>query len=328
MSDYCNTTTDLTDLFPKLADLQLKTEIENWVATDGQSLTWEKFGTGEVYNLFEDGKSLTVKTSIASVEAAAASYWYDSDKDILYCHPTGDGNPEDFDLIMGEDWDSFKENIRDKAMQMVDGYLNQKYETPLIPRINKDHSDDDYEEGIVMATAALTIYLLAIRRDPASSLAMAFYKIAINAEPAEGERMGILNKYLAGIIVRQDEVSKREVSSYNYWPDSSNTTDKPGLQLEGQYGGAQFEKWVLWITTGGAPGTAIYKLSTDGGTTYTFTDRPTKISDDLFVNLADGVRARFPAATYVQDDFWTIEVNPPLSTLEKPGSFATFVVER
>ena len=48
---YCNLTTDLTDLFFRLEDLNLKSVLENWTATSGQTYTYEKEGVGYVEDL-------------------------------------------------------------------------------------------------------------------------------------------------------------------------------------------------------------------------------------------------------------------------------------
>jgi len=326
MSDYCNINTDLTDVFDRIEDYKLNKVLETWVA---HSDIYKKAGTGYVNLVLENDIQLTEKTSIATVEATVATFWYDADADILYLHTSTGAAPSGFRITGGSDWDTFKTGCRDDAMEWVDSAMNKRYPTPLQPRITKDHSANDYELPIRRATAALACHLIVSRKKPGDDMSMSLLKIAFNSEPEDDELKGILDQYMDGDIVRQDEVSAREASSFNYYPGSGNTTDEPGLILEGSFTGINFQIWLITITTGGAPGTAIFKLSLDNGTTDTYTGLETLISGkDVYVDLSQGVRARFPAATYVQTDTWQIESLPSGSSLQKHNVFETITVSR
>jgi hypothetical protein len=314
---YCDLATDLTDVFSKIHNFQGNQLLENWTATSGQTYTYQKSHVGYVEKVYENGALLTVATSIATVEATAARWWYDSTVDILYIHPTGDGDPADFTIEAGVDWDDYLTRCRDDAQEFMDARLNKIMITPLIERVRSDHSSNAYELDIRRACAALTCYFAISRRFPGNDDAMRVYKIAWNPEPEPGEVKGILNDYLEGTIVRQDDVTQREAFSGNIWPTADNTTPEPGILIEGQAYVDTFQEWLLTITTGGAPGTAKYTLSLDGGTTDSYTGQDTrKTGSNLFVPLAAGLQAYFPQATYTQDDTWTIQVYPMDSTLE------------
>lgn len=305
MADYCNVTTDLTDVYPSIDDFQLKERVEEWTIASGQTYTYYKGGTGQVNQVFEDDLQMTVQTSIANVEANAGSYYYDSDNDVLYIQTTGTDIPTDYLIEIGEDWDSFKTRMRDKAQQIIDAYLNTRYSTPLMPRINQDHDSTAFEYPIVRATSLYTCYLIVNRRNPGSEDALKLLTEVYNHE----EPKGIIKQILDGDLVLQDQISPREAGKWNIRVGSSNSTEL--LLLRGSYTGSSFEKWKLVIDGAGAPGTATYKLSYDNGGTYDYTSQDTRDDgDSLYVDLGYGLYAYFPASTYSVDDEWTIDLFP------------------
>lgn len=277
--------------------------------------------------MFEDGTLMTVKTSIAEVEATPKTFWYDATVDIVYIHPTSNGDPADYEYEIGEDWDGFLTDCKNDAMQLIDGWLNKKYTTPLIARDNKDHSTDDYEFPIKRSCAALTCYFIINRRNPGDPEAMDLYKIAWNNNPEEVK--GYINMYLDNELVRQDTVTDREAFYGNIFPTSGNTTAEPGVIVSGIFTGATFQIWLLTITTGGAPGTAKFKLSLDNGTTDTYTGQDTlKSGSDIRVPLSHGLYATFPASSYTANDTWTIEAYPQDSSLAGGNKIRSITLTR
>ena len=317
---YCNLTTDLTDVYSQLAQFNLAKEIEEWTITSGQTYTYYKGGVGQVNMVFEDGVKLALKTSIATVEAAAGSWWWDSATNLLYVQTTGTDTPNDTYIIeAGEDWTTFITRCRNDAAELIDSWLNKLYITPLIARDSKDHSSNAYELPLRRSCAALTCFFVLNRRNPGDPDAQDLYKIAWNPDPEDGEPVGYINQYLNKDLVRQDEVTPREGSGYNIFPYASNVTTEPGIQIEGDYKGNTFQMWRITITTGGAPdGTMIWKFSDDDGTTNTRTSITSRTtgSTNLFETLSGSMKVKFTAATYTANDYWQIEVYPQDSTLE------------
>jgi len=332
---YCNITTDLQDLYRGNSDFTLKREVENWTATSGQSNTYEKAFVGYTGNCWENGNKLTVKTSIAEVEAAAASWWYDSATDIIYIHPTGSGDPADFTIEIGVDHEDMLTRCRNRAMSRMDAWLNKIMITPLIEREVDDHFTGGYEEPLVTACAALTLYYAINQRDPHDEDALTLYKMAWNPEPSDdaddNEVKGIINMYLEGDLVRVDDVSPRESGNYNIFPNSSNTTAEPGIQLEGNFTGSTFQMWRITITTGGAPdGTMIWKFSDDDGTTDTRTSITSKTTgtSNLFETVSGAIKVKFTASTYTATDYWQIQLYPMDSTLEQGSKIGSITLCR
>lgn len=303
---YCNTTTDLKSVFVGIEKYQHKERIKEWTNVSGT--IYKKPGTGYQEVVFWEGTQLTAGTNTTPT---AGQYYYDSDKDILYVNNSLD--PDDDHIVeAGPDWDAFKEVCRNQAQEIVDGYMNKVYETPLRPRSTNDHvTTVYYEYPIVRATAALTCYLIISSVNPMDANADALYKIAINPDPQEEEQKGILNQYADGDLVRQDQTSPRELGKWNIKPYASNTVSV-WPQFFGTYSGGIYKEWKVQIDTAGVVGTATYKVSFDGGTTFDFTLQKTFDSngDEHRMYIADGVYVYWPVATYGLNDYWMLYLQP------------------
>ena len=306
---YCNTTTDLQRVCANIENYQSQEIIENWTITSGQSSTYEKAGTGHVSQVFEDGTQLTVKTSIAEVEAAASTWYYDSDIVKLYIHTSDSTAPSNFEITAGEDWDALKDAKLNEAMEFIDGYLSAKYITPLQVRTRKTHTSNDYDYIIVRLCALVTCWLIISRVDPNDDIGREMFKEAYNPNPDIGEKKGIINQLLDGDFVLTDQISAREVGSYNLYSCSNNTvTTQPFLF--GTYTGSQYEVWKIEIDTDGAPGTGTYKVSYDNGTEWDLTKQDMKSDNQLRMSIASGIYIYFPDVTYTSGDCWTVELFP------------------
>jgi hypothetical protein len=312
---YCNVTTDLTDVYPDIERYQEKFILEGWVSVAGNANTYAVFGCGQINMVFDNGVMLTLKTSIATVQTAAGSWWYDSDNDVVYVHAV---DSDDLTTVAqtttrieaGEDWDTLKDNMRDNAMQFMDSVLNPRYPTPLMPRQIKTHDTSDYEYPVVRTCALLTCAFLAKRRNPSDKTGNMLYEEAWMPEPESDKQKGWLNQLRDGDMVLQDQISAREVGSFNVYPESGITATAYTWFL-GTYTGLQFERWRLQIDTAGAVGTATWKLSRDGGTNWDLTLQKTFDADnnDRRIYLLDGISAIF-YGTYGADDYYDIEVFP------------------
>ena len=315
---YCNTTTDLRDVYPQIDQYQGKRKFSGWTATTGQSNTYQVNSTGYVEQVFDDGAQLTSRASIALTEANAGSFYYDSDNDILYVHAAGSDDLTTATITIegGVDWDAFKSRMCNKAHEYLDGYLNTKYPTPLLPRLVKTHvSDSDYEYPVVRACALLTCAFIVGRLRPDSPVAQSIMRQAYNPAPEIGETPGIINQLLSGEMVLQEQISGREPGNWNVYQNASNS-GTGYVWFIGRYSGWQHEKWRLQIDTAGAPGTATYKLSYDTGSNWDYTGQVTFDPDnnDRRIHIGSGVYAVF-YGTFVEDDYWDIELFPMTDTV-------------
>jgi hypothetical protein len=138
---------------------------------------------------------------------------------------------------------------------------------------------------------------------------------AINYNPEPGGEKGIINKLIDGDIVLQDQITARETGNWNIYAGSSNTVTYQPI-LIGLYNGSQYKRWRVQIDTGGAVGTATYKVSYDGGTTWDLTLQPTKdaANDEYRMYIGDGIYVYWPETTWVLNEYWTVELFPMTDT--------------
>ena len=224
---YCNTTTDLRDVFPQVGNYQGKKLIERFVSVSGSANTYLAEGVGYVEKAFDDGVQLTVQTSIANVQSNPGSWYYISDTDLLYIHAfdsddlTTSSIP---DIETGVDWDAFKTRMLNDAEEEMNSYLTKLYITPLMPRLIKRHSSNDYESPIRLSCAYLTCRNIVRRLAPGEPIARNLEKNAINGNPDDGEDFGLIDKLLKGDMYLQDQKSPADIGSVgNVDPDSGNS---------------------------------------------------------------------------------------------------------
>lgn len=97
-----------------LAEIKAAEEVTNFALTAAQTYTYELSYLNETITLADskteiirkavvscelDGTALTVKTSIATVEGTAGTYWHDTANALLYIHPPDDGSPNHHTVI-------------------------------------------------------------------------------------------------------------------------------------------------------------------------------------------------------------------------------------
>lgn len=313
---YCNTTTDLSDQFPDIGRFLENRVLENWYLSSGQTNTYETRGTGQVNMVFDDGQALSVKTSIADVESNAASFYYHAATNIVYVHAYGsdDLTTATITIEAGENWSTLKTRINNRTYNFMNNILSRRYPTPVPPKVQRHENTDDYDYILTKCNALLTIAELMKRRKRDDPDAEKIYKSVWNmTEDIEIEK-GLLNQLVDGDIVLTDWTTAKEAGSANYWPDSGNTTDTP-LWVYGTYTGETYERWKLEFDNTAATGTATFKLSRNGGTTWDLEAQETFNTDnnDRRIDLLSGLSVVFDPDTgndYTDGDFWTIEVFP------------------
>lgn len=89
-----------TNIRPRvLISIEPRSKIEGWFLTSGKSYTYESDWTERRPSaVSEDGTELTEKTSIADVEAAASSWFWDGAK--VYIHTSGDDSPSGYTILL------------------------------------------------------------------------------------------------------------------------------------------------------------------------------------------------------------------------------------
>jgi hypothetical protein len=326
---YCNTTTDLRDVFPQIGNYQGKRKIERFVTVAGNANTYQADGTGYVELAFDDGVQLVVKTSIATVQATAGTYWYDSDTDLLYIHAFGSDDLTAAsipNIEIGVDWDAFKTRMNNDAAEEIDSYLTRLYKTPLMPRLIKRHSSNDYESPIRLSCAYLTCRNIVRRLAPNDMVARELEKVALNGNPLEGEEFGIIDKLLKGDTYLQEQISPADVGTVGNVDAASGNSGTSYIWVLGDYTGSQYTRWRIQADTAGAPGTATYKLSYDTGSNWDVELQETFNTDNnnRRISIGSGIEVVF-YGTFVDGDYWDFELFPASDQVGRPKITTTIL---
>ena len=128
-------------------------------------------------------------------------------------------------------------------------------------------------------------------------------------------------------IALRTQRTSREPGSFN-WTEYANNTATAFWQVRGFYSGYDYRLLRVQIDTAGTPGTATWKLSTDGGATFDITEQDTYESegDDVWVEVYLGIEVRF-VGTFSVGDYIDIEA---FASTDKPdiqsqGNFKAYM---
>jgi hypothetical protein len=327
---YCNTTTDLMDVFPQVGNYQAKRLIERFVSVSGSANTYMAEGVGYVEQAFDDGVQLVVKTSIATVQAAAGSWWYDTDKDLLYIHAFGSDDLTAAsipDIEAGVDWDAFKTRMLNDAEEEMNTYFARLFSIPLNPRLIKLHSSNDYESPVRLSCAYLTCRNIVRRLSPGDPIARELEKVALNGNTESGEEYGLIDKVLRGDIYLQDQIAPGDVGSISNIEEGSSNSGTGYVRFLSDYTGSEHQRWRLKMDTAGTPGTATWKLSYDTGTNYNVSLQETfNVSNDQRrINIGSGIEVVF-WGTFTTNDQWDFDVYPSTDKVDRPKITSTVMV--
>jgi len=308
---YCDYEADLRDVFADIESFQENKIIRDpFYTVSGKANTYQTFHIGYVDMVYDDGQPLTIRTSTADVQSNAGSFYYTGN--ILYVHAFGSDNltTSTITIMVGVAWDTFKDKMRDKAMQFMDSVLNPIYQTPLRKRLIKTHDTSDYEYVIVQACAFLTCAYIVRRRDPNNKIAMELMKQVWNPDRVEGEPKGLLNQLKDGDLVLQDQITARESGGLNVHV-KSDITATAYARFNGNFTGSTKQIWRVQIDGAGAESSATYKISYDTGTTWDIETQKCfdTTNNNRRVLLGAGIYAEFDG-TFAVGDYWDLELFP------------------
>ncbi|MBC8181493.1 hypothetical protein H8E88_10260 [candidate division KSB1 bacterium] len=306
---YCDTTTDLQYIFSSIEKFSGLETIVTFTATSGQDKTFDKRNTGYVGIVYEDGVALTEKTSIATVQATASTYWYDSTNDILYVHCSDDADPDTHTItVAAEDWNTLKTFMSERAFQQLEGMLDKKYPNPL-PFAAEQYNSKNYDADIVEAAARLTCINIIRHRDPDNPLIKTLQDLVWNVK----EEKGVIWEYSKGLRTFSFECTADQFNG-NIKLISRDAASTGLIFLAGTGDRSNLEKISIKIVTGGAVGTATWKYSRDNQTTWSGT-----INSSLqYIYLTNNLYMKF-SGTFVTDDEWEVNIAGDPEMLTSPG---------
>ena len=236
--EYC-TDRDLQDIFPHLAEFDLKRRLYNWEVATGSR--YRLRNSGLVTQLFADGRDLgDGQTSEAAVDSN--NEWYlDSAGDTIYYYNDAT-SPNNMIMESGDDWVTIKTRFRRKASRLIESHLDNR----MAREVLKDR-EGNYPEIIVHVTALQTIILLLKSHDPTNDV----------VAPFQDELSELIDGLKAGSIVLPTSISA-DASKGVIREVGVISGDLRAIELRGSYSGAGYELLKVYIDTseGGVIGTA------------------------------------------------------------------------
>jgi hypothetical protein len=306
---YCNTTTDLQYVLADIEQFNGIRTIETFTATSGQDKTFDKRATGHVGIVYEDGVPLTEKTSIATVQATASTYWYDSTNDILYVHCSDDADPDTHTItVASEDWATLKTFMSERAFQQLENMLDPKYPRPL-PFAAEQYNDKNYDSDIVEAAARLTCINIIRHTKPDSKLIKRLQDAVWNAK----EEIGVIWEYSKGLRTFSFECTGDQFNG-NVKTITRDASSSGLIYVVGSGNRSSREVISVKIVVGGAVKTATWKYSLDNQASWSST-----ITTSIqYMYLINDIYLKFEG-TFVADDEWLITIAGDPENITSPG---------
>ena len=307
---YCNITTDLSNAYAKIEEYaSTRFRIRGYSIESQSGFIYKSFNPGNIEVFFEDSIQLTSVSAVASINAAS-KYYYDATNDIIYVRVSDATDPDTHIMEKGFDWTALKTRVRNRAQDEIDGYLDAKFPRP-IPMSRQYHvSDINYDFGLVKATSLLTCAnILNMFGDFENAVELRNQVI----DPVDNG--GIIDRYNDGRMRFSWETTPDELGRFNIEQNSANT-GAGFIELNGRYGGdddidehvnlnfaLEDQTWYFEMDTAGAVGTATFKWSRDGGTTF---ESELKVTSEEWLYLATGIFIRFwdRGSTFADSDNW------------------------
>ena len=303
--EYC-TNRDLQDVYPHIAEYDLKRRIYNF--TESPSNTWTAHNTGLITVLFADGIDTGAEES-GSLGTVDHNWIYTEAEDKLtYYNATTDPNA----MIMeaGDDWATITERMRRKASRLIESRLDYKMAREVV----KDR-EGNYPAIIVHATALQAVIILLKSHDPTNE----------NIAPFQDEYIEIIAGLSAGTIVLPTAISEDSSKGVIREVDTTLGDLRP-VELRGHYNGTGYELLKIKIESGeaGVIGTSkmtVYGKSSTTLKAETLVDSETITGDfqhlgvgSLYIRWGGDDDA---AATLVDDEYeielWGFSLDPAIT---------------
>ena len=227
--EYC-TDRDLQDIYPHIAEYDLKRRIYNWKATD-TSDQYQAWNTGTISQLYFDGIE---GTAVTDNPDADYEYNYSSATDSVQVFKTST-SPNDMIMEAGDDWSDIKTRFRRKASRLVESHLDNR----LSREVLKDR-EGNYPGVIVHVTALQTVILLLKAHDPNNDI----------ITPFQEELNELIDGLKAGSIVLPTSISGDSSKGVIREVSVNASSDLRPIELRGHYSGTGYELLKVYIDSG------------------------------------------------------------------------------
>ena len=227
--EYCEDR-DLQDIFPHIAEFDLKRRIYNFKSTDTTN-QYQAFNTGLITQLYFDGIE---GTSVSDNPDADYEFNYSSTTDSVQVFKTTT-NPNDMIIEAGDDWTDIKTRFRRKASRLIESHLDNR----LSREVLKDR-EGNYPEIIVHVTALQAVIMLLKAHDPNNDVII----------PFQDELNELIDGLKAGTIVLPTAISGDSSKGVIREVSVNASSDLRPIQLRGHYGGTGYELLKVYIDSG------------------------------------------------------------------------------
>ena len=235
--EYC-TDRDLQDIFPHIAEFDLKRRIYNWTGPSTNVYTAQN--TGNITQLFADGVELT---SDHGLDGNNDYYYTESTNSVQFYHTSN--NPNNMIMEAGDDWVTIKTRFRRKASRLIESHLDNR----MAREVMKDR-EGNYPEIIVHVTALQTVILLLKAHDPTNDV----------IAPFQDELNEIIDGLKGGSIVLPNAVSADSSKGVIREVSVNPSSDLRPVEMKGNYNSWGYDLIKLKVITGGVIGTSTYSV--------------------------------------------------------------------
>ena len=289
--EYC-TDRDLQDIFPHIAEFDLKRRIYNWTGPSTNVYTAQN--TGSITQLFADGVELT---SDHGLDGNNDYYYTEATNSVQFYHASN--NPNNMIMEAGDDWVTIKTRFRRKASRLIESHLDNR----MAREVMKDR-EGNYPEIIVRVTALQTVILLLRAPDPTNDV----------VAPLQDELNEIIDGLKGGSIVLPNAVSADSSKGVIREVTVDPSSDLRPVEMKGNYNSWGYDLIKLKVITGGVVGTSTYSVWVKDSDTLKNNQVITaeKITGD-YDHVASGLYVRFggddDSAVTTANDEYEIEVH-------------------
>ncbi len=298
---YCNITTDLIGVVPRLEAFDQKTLVTPWTVESGSQ--YRADSVGFLSQLYKNGQDLGAAEANQGAVDANDEWFYDASNEVVFFFNSVQ-SPNQDSMEAGVTWDTLKQRVVDEQAERIRSYIP----FPILTRkgVGMDSaSSRDYDWIIIKSNATLACAELVRPTDP--ELAEELELRIINPETEKGLLDRLKRGEYALSYQSEGQQGVRQVAI-----DASSTSDIVDVR------GTPTVDWDLLkiiIVTGGTltAGTANETV------TYSVLGRNGNIKSSPIVTAelitggwdiaAYGVSIRFSMGKLVAADEWELEVN-------------------
>ena len=229
--EYC-TDRDLQDIYPHIAEYDLKRRLYNWVLSGSNKYFIRN--SGLVTRLYADGKDAGAAQSSYGDVGTDEEWFYDSTSDTIWFVNTS-ASPNTQIMEAGDDWATIKTRFRRKASRLIESHLDNR----LAREVLKDR-EGNYPEIIVHVTALQTVLLLLKGHDPNNDA----------IAPFQDELNELIDGLKAGSITLPTSISGDSSKGVIREVSVNASSDLRPIELKGHYSGTGYELLKVYIDSG------------------------------------------------------------------------------